>query len=107
MGVGREAKDRAPLCVCLQNSESSWKMTPALEQRLLWLTFLPESFKMHPLLQNALVERGETEAQEERVKRDCFKCHHIFIMQYIFMIRQSRRADITVAFCNSNVLSQF
>lgn len=119
-GGGGEVKDRAPLCVvcvclcacvhvcvCSPEFRNQSEMTLALMQCLLWLTFLPESFKMHPLLQNALVERGETEAQEERVKCDCSKCHHIFIMQYIFMIWQSRRADITVVFCNSNVLSQF
>lgn len=113
---GEIVKDRAPLCVylcvrvcvcALQNSENQSEITLALKQCLLWLTFLPESFKMHSLLQNALVERGETEAQEKRVKCDCSKCHHIFIMQYIFMIWQSRRENITVVLCNSSVLPQF
>lgn len=106
---GEIVKDRAPLCVCACSPEfrKQSEMTPVLKQCLLWLTFLPESFKMHSLLQNALVERGETEAQEERVKCDCSKCHHIFIMQYIFMIWQSRRENITVVLCNSSVLPQF
>lgn len=89
------------MCAVQNQSET----TRALKQCLLWLTFLPESFKMHSSLQNALAERGDTQAQEERVKCDPSKCHHIFIMQYIFMIWQSRRADIRVVFGNSNVLS--